>query len=78
MQKIALAYCLLLIPIGGALADIVVTRDTVRIFVHICELADGNSKSIGHLTPNDQLPHIRSETDWHVLQMADGSETVVP
>lgn len=78
MQRIALALCLLIILFSGVLADVVVTRDTVKNFVNIRELADGGSDSIGHLTPNDQLPHIRSETGWHVLQMADGSEGFVP
>ena len=78
MQRIALALCLLIILISGALGDVVVTRDTVKNFVNIRELADGNSESIGHLTPNDKLPHIRSETGWHVLQMADGLEGFVP
>lgn len=78
MTRLALAACLLLMPFGHALADVVVTRDTVINFVNIKEAADGDSDSIGQLRPADRLPHVRSETGWHVLQMPDGSDGFVP
>lgn len=78
MRKIALTIGILLIPIGGALADIVVARDTVRNFVNITELADGDSDSIGQLRPGDQLPHSRSVPGWHVVQMPSGTDGFLP
>ena len=78
MRRIALTIGILLIPIGGALADIVVTRETVRNFVNIRELADGDSDSIGQLRPNDHLPHSRSVPGWHVVQMPSGADGFLP
>jgi beta-lactamase superfamily II metal-dependent hydrolase len=78
MRKIALTIGILLIPLGAALADIVVTRDTVKNFVNIRQLADGDSDSIGKLRPGDRVPHVRSVTGWHVIEMPGGSDGFVP
>jgi len=78
MKKITVILCFLLISAGQALADVVVTRDSVKNFVNIKEHADGGSESIGKLKPRQHLPHVRSITGWHVVEMPDGSEAFLP
>ena len=78
MRRLALTIGMLLMLIGHALADVVVTRDTVRNFVNIRQLADGDSASIGQLRPGDRLPHARSVTGWHVITMPNGADGFVP
>ena len=78
MRRLALTIGMLLLLIGHALADVVVTRDTVRNFVNIRQLADGDSDSIGQLRPGDRVPHARSVTGWHVITMPNGADGFVP
>ena len=78
MRRFCLIISMLLLLSSYALAEIVVTRDTVRNFVNIRQSADGDSDSIGKLRPGDHVPHARSVTRWHVITMPGGTDGFVP
>ncbi|MCH8058917.1 MAG: hypothetical protein IIA11_00520 [Proteobacteria bacterium] len=78
MRRFCFIISMLLLLSSYALAEIVVTRDTVRNFVNIRQFADSDSDSIGQLRLGDRVPHARSVTGWHVITMPSGTDGFVP
>lgn len=55
-----------------AVADVVITRDTVQKYVNIRSAPNANAEAIGKLHRGDQVTFVETIPRWHEVTLADG------